>query len=165
MKKILKRLGRSMRRAVSFVVTDVIGSFFARLFSKKLRKQLLASATDEFLDLLLDGMDLAFDLSRGYRKNIRGFSARYVFRTADGKVEASASFDDGRMRVYREQIERPNVEVVFKDASAIWRYLLSKDQDILNSLLNNEVEVNGNLNYVYKFGFLARDLSVRLGVG
>ena len=43
--------------------------------------------------------------------------------------------------------------------------MFSRDQDILNSLLANDVEVDGNLNYVYKFGFMARDLGHRLGVG
>jgi hypothetical protein len=30
--------------------------------------------------------------------------------------------------------------------------------------LANEVAVDGNLNYIYKFGFMARDLVHRLGV-
>ena len=44
-------------------------------------------------------------------------------------------------------------------------FLFSRDQDILDSLLANDVELDGNLNYIYKFGFMARDLGRRLGVG
>jgi hypothetical protein len=42
-------------------------------------------------------------------------------------------------------------------------FLLSKNQDILDSVLANTVEVDGNLNYIYKFGFMVRDLIRRLG--
>ena len=56
------------------------------------------------------------------------------------------------------------VTVTFKDSAAMRRFLFSKDQDILASLLANEVEVDGNLNYIYKLGFMARDLTRRLGI-
>jgi hypothetical protein len=42
-------------------------------------------------------------------------------------------------------------------------FIFSRDQDILNSILANQVEVDGNLNYIYKFGFMARDLAKRVG--
>ena len=57
----------------------------------------------------------------------------------------------------------PTVTITFKDSAAVRRFLLSKDQDILSSIMANEVEVDGNLNYVYKLGFMARDLTRRLG--
>jgi hypothetical protein len=34
----------------------------------------------------------------------------------------------------------------------------------MDSLLANEVEVEGNLNYIYKFGFMAKELLQRLGM-
>jgi hypothetical protein len=30
--------------------------------------------------------------------------------------------------------------------------------------LNNEVEIDGNLNYIYKLGYMAHDLERRLGL-
>ena len=33
------------------------------------------------------------------------------------------------------------------------------------NLLENKVEVDGNPNYIFKFGFMVRDLGRRLGVG
>ena len=57
-----------------------------------------------------------------------------------------------------------NVAVTFDDAAALRRFLFSRDQDILATLMANDVAVDGNLNYMHKFGFLARDLTTRLGL-
>jgi hypothetical protein len=56
------------------------------------------------------------------------------------------------------------VAVTFKDPAALRRFLFSRDQDVLARILANEIAVDGNLNYVYKFGFMVRDLVHRLGV-
>jgi hypothetical protein len=142
---------------------DGFGHFVARLLSSRLVTQIKGVATDKFLELLLAGMDLAFALSRSYRENIAGFKANYLFSTADGRVNASALFIRGNMKVKTRAIADWDVRIEFKNAEALRRFLFSKDQDILNSLLANEVEVQGNLNLVYKFGFMARDLAHRLG--
>ena len=68
------------------------------------------------------------------------------------------------MKVYDEEIDKWNVRITFKDAPALQAFLFSKNQDILDSILKNEVEVDGNLNYINKFGFMARDLMRRFGV-
>ncbi len=134
------------------------------LWSKKIKDEICGEVTDEFLELLLKGMDLAFFFSSSYRRNINGFKGRYLFRTSDNKVAASAIFKDSDMQVRDSAIEDWDVRVTFKNATALSNFIFSKNQDILNSLLANEVEVDGNLNYIYKFGFLARDLGKRLGV-
>ena len=144
---------------------------------KRLENELLGEVTDEFLELLLRVMKLAFSIDKaldlslspfeGFRKNIEGFKGRYLFRTADNRVAASAIFKDSDMRVEDDPddpIDNWDVRVTFKDAASLRAFLFSKDQDILNSLLENKVAVDGNLNYIYKFGFMARDLGRRLGV-
>jgi hypothetical protein len=68
------------------------------------------------------------------------------------------------MKVHKKDVDKWNVRITFKDAPALHAFLFSKNQDILDSLLRNEVEVDGNLNYIHKFGFMARDLIRRLGV-
>jgi len=110
-------------------------------------------------------MDLAFCLCESYRENIKDFKGCYVFRTADNLVAASATFKDGDMEVHEEEMDDWDVRVTFKDAAALRAFILSRDQDILDSLLANDVETDGNLNYVYKFGFMVRDFAHRLGVG
>lgn len=158
------RTKRIVLRPFSFILPDWGGNRITTLFSRKLRRQLYGEVTDEFLELLLKGMDLAFCLSRGYRKNIKAFEGQYLFRTADNLVVASATFDNGNMKVHHKAIDHWDVMITFKDAEALNAFLFSKNQDILNSVLANDVEVDGNLNYVYKFGFMARDLGRRCGV-
>ncbi len=131
---------------------------------KQLITQIEGKVTDDFLGLLLNIMGLTFRLSRGYRKNIKDFSGRYVFCTADGRVTEYVVFQDGRMKVYDSVQDVWNVKVTFKDATALRNFIFSRDQDIVDSILANDVEVDGNLNYIYKFGFMARDLGHRLGV-
>ena len=155
---------RLLLKPLSIFISDAIGHFIVRLCSKKLVLQLEGFATDKFLGLLLKGMGLAFFLSKGFRQNIAGFRGNYLFSTNDGQVCASALFAKGRMTVGDGGIDNWDVRVDFKDAEALRKFLFSKDQDILNSLLANEVDVQGNLNLIYKFAFLARDLARRLGV-
>ena len=159
------RLKRTILRPVPYLFSDRTGLFITRLWSKSLREELYGKVTDRFLELLLQGMDLAFCLSKGYRKNIKNFKGRYLFRTADNTVAASATFRDGDMEVHEEVIDDWDSRVTFKDAAALMAFIFSRDHDILDSILKNDVEVDGNLNYIYKFGFMARDLSQRIGVG
>ena len=160
------KLKRILLRPIPYLFSDVAGDFTARLLSKRLREELGGTATDKFLDLLLAGMDLAFALSNGYRKNIRDFEGRYLFRSADKHIASAAIFKDGDMQVDPEgAIDDWDVRVTFTDWKALRDFLFSGDQDILDSLLENKVEVDGNPNYIFKYGFMVRDLGRRLGVG
>jgi hypothetical protein len=157
------KLKKATSGLFSFIVTDSLGHFVIRTFSRGLRKASLGELTDECLELLLEGMEWAFILSRGYRRNIKGFKGAYVLGTGDNLVITSISFDRGKMTVYEGAIPDWDVRVTIKDVQAFWRFVFSRDHDILSLVLANEVEIDGNLNYVYKFGFLARDLAHRLG--
>jgi hypothetical protein len=155
---------RTLLRLIPVLFSDWAGLWITRLWSRRLREEIGGIVTDKFLELLLRGLDLAFCLSKSYRRNLRDFAGRYLFQTADGLVAAAATFGKGEMHVHEEAIEDWDVRITFQDAAALRGYLFSRDQDILDSILANEVEVDGNLNYVYKFGFMARDLARRLGV-
>jgi hypothetical protein len=160
------KLERILLRPIPHLFSDPVGNFIARLWFKRLREELGGTATDKFLDVLLAGFDLAFYLSKDFRKNIEGFQGRYLFRSADNLVASAATFKDGDMQVEPEgAIDDWNVRVTFKDWTALRDFLFSVDLDILDSLLENKVEVDGNPNYIFKFGFMARDLGRRLGVG
>ncbi|MEK7404492.1 MAG: hypothetical protein AAB225_05240 [Acidobacteriota bacterium] len=155
---------RTTLRLVSPALPGRAQDWLVRSLSQPLAQQFYGQITDQFLELLLRGMDLAFALSRDYRRNIEGFRATYVWKTRDGSLACSAVFHDGNMTVDTQARPNPDVLITFKDARALWAFLLSEDQDALDSILANTVEVEGNLNYIYKYGFLARDLSKRLGV-
>jgi hypothetical protein len=68
------------------------------------------------------------------------------------------------MTVDDRAIVPSDVQVTFTNAKALWSFLLSENQDVLNSILENTVEVEGNLNYLYRFGFLAKELTRRIGI-
>lgn len=120
--------------------------------------------TDRFLEILLHAMKLGFLLVPGYRRNLYGWSGTLVFCTREKHVGATTHFKNGRMLVEETASSKGNSTVVFKDGAALRSFLFANDQDIFNSLLANTVEVEGNLNYVCKFGFMAKDLLYRLGV-
>jgi len=151
-------------RAFSGVFPEGARNSLHRRLCRPLVEQFYGKVTDEFLELLLRGMELSFCLLKGYRENIKGFKGTYVFTTEDGQVGCSAVFADGDLDVETKPRSPYEARVTFTDAKALWRFLLSQNQDILNSILANDVDVDGNLNYIYKFGFLARDLQHRLGV-
>ena len=131
----------ALLRPIPYLFSDSTGKFLIKRWSKDLTEQIYGKVTDKFLELLLKGMDLAFYLSKGYRKN-----------------------RDGDMSVHEGAQDDWDARITFKNAAALRSFIFSKDQDILNSLLKNEVEVDGNLNYIYKFGFMARDLAHNLGI-
>ncbi len=120
--------------------------------------------TDNFLELLLGGMDLSFLFSKGYRRNIQNYTGSILFRTRDEDVAVSASFERGDMKVNKKPdlSAKYDVKIIFKNVTALLEYLFSKDQDILNVMLENDVEVDGNLSHVYRFGHLAKDLQHRI---
>ncbi len=158
------RLKRTALSPFRLVLPDRAGMAMARVFSGRLRDQINAAVTNQFVELLLRGMDLAFCLSRGYHKHIEQFQGTYLFRTARDEIVHTAIFADGNMQVRNESVADWNVRVTFRNAEVLKVFLLSPDRDIVDAVLKNDVEVDGNLNYIYKFGFMAMDLAKRLGV-
>jgi hypothetical protein len=159
------KLNRFVLRPVSnlFNGADV---FLTKLFTKKLKKQLLGRVTDNFITLLLRGMDMFFCLTQDddFQRNLENFEGRYFFKTADDDeaIKASAAFSDGDMHVYEGAIKNWDVMVTFKNGKALRNFLFSEKQDIFDSISRGEVEVDGNLNYIYKFAFMAKDILRRL---
>ena len=127
-------------------------------------KEFFSANPQEFVDLLLEGMTWAFCLCRPFRRNLRGFHATYGFMTQDGAVAETVHFADGKMTRQKGLVPPQTVRVTFLTAKALQGFLFSGNQDILQPMLANEVAVEGNLNYVYKFAFMARDLVDRLGI-
>lgn len=135
---------------------------------------LSGTIADWTLENLLIAMKLGFEASnafpaallglQGYHANIEGFNAVYAFATEDGAVEAAAIFEDGEMLVEPTAPDEWDIRVTFRDVDALWRSIFSGGTDIIDSVLANDVQVYGNLNYLFKFGFMARDLKERLGL-
>lgn len=117
-----------------------------------------AGLLDVFLENLLRTIRLALFLDPRFRKNIEDFDARYVFESEDGRVAASAIFRNGRMRVKTVAIPDPTVKVTFRDDLCLWQFLMADDPDVFAFVLGNKLRYEGNLNYLLKFGYMAKHL-------
>jgi hypothetical protein len=155
-------VSRSVLRFISSRLPEWAQHRVLRCFSSGLEAQLSDHVTDEFLATLLRFMDLAFLLCPGYRCNILGFQGTCVFRTANEKVAHTAVFNGGHMEVKDGAQPVYDVRVTFKDSRALCSFVMSEEPDIMDAILANAVYVEGNLNYLYRFGFLANDLKRRL---
>jgi hypothetical protein len=121
---------------------------------------LTSEFAEDFLQILLGLMTVVFMFDGDFRKNIEGFEGGYQFRSKDGCITVSARFRDNRLEVREEEIAAPDITVLFKDGKALMGYLLTPKPDILGSMLRQEVSLDGNLNYLYKFAFMAKRLQL-----
>jgi hypothetical protein len=138
--------------------------FFRNLRAKRAINKLLESitseVTEEFLELLLKGMSLIALVDGRFRRNIENFNARYLFKSRDNRITVGVVFRDNRMRVYEKNIDDTDVTLIFRNQKALRDFLLSPKPDILGGLLRQDVTFDGNLNYLYKFAYMANHLKL-----
>ena len=141
-------------------------NIFRRWKQKRVEQQFLDclqnEAAEEFLELILNLMRLAFKVDADFRRNIEGFTGRYQFRSVDNSVTIAALFTGKDLNVKERLIPDADVSVIFKDGRSLMNYLLATDRDILKLVLNNEVVLKGNMNYMMKFGYMANHLQLAL---
>lgn len=139
---------------------------FARRFERKVAEEFIRGIEGEVAEtiiiVLLSLMKLRFMVDRSYRKNIENFKGRYKFKSEVGGIAVLVNFDNGKMDFKETDANGANVTCTFKDGKSLINLLLSKDRDILRGLLKNEITLTGNLNYMYKFGFMANHLILEL---
>lgn len=116
--------------------------------------------TEGFLELLLNMMSLAFLFDHEFRRNIEGFKGRYVFQSRDKTITVSAVFSDGMLVVEKSIISEPDITITFRDDKALMGFILAPKPDILGAMLRQDVVLDGNLNYLYKFAFMAKRLQL-----
>jgi hypothetical protein len=151
------------------MVKAVLIAIFNLLFFRSARARRAADrfieafkseVAEEFLELLLTLMSLVFWLDKDFRRNIQGFCGRYLFCSADRSITVAAVFKDNRLKIYEKEIDNTDVTVVFRNSKALMDFIISPKPDILGSLLRQDVTINGNLNYVYKFAYMAKHLQL-----
>jgi hypothetical protein len=125
---------------------------------RQLNNCIESEVAEEFLQTLLTLMKIMFAIQPDYRRNIVNFNGRYQFASKDGEVTVAAIFEKSRMKVVEGIIENPNITVTFRSGKALLKFLLSPKQDILISMLNREIQTDGNLNYISKFGYMSKRL-------
>lgn len=121
-----------------------------------------SEAAEEFLQILLSLMQITFVINHEYRRNIKNFAGRYQFRSADGQVTMAAVFRNGRMEVMEKTITAPHITITFRDGRTLLNFIISPRQDILGSMLRHDVRTSGNLNYLNKFGYMAKQLQLMM---
>lgn len=123
--------------------------------AKKLIDCIEGTAIDNVLDILLKLMGLMFRLDHDYRRNIENFQATYVFTDYNGDFYTAVYFDNGKMKVSNKTVSSPTFKLIFRDSNALISVLFQGATDILNAMLNQEVDFEGNINYMSKFGYMA----------
>ena len=158
-------VSRAALRLASGILPERVQESLVPRFCGDLIAELSGTVTDGFLEALLSGMEVAFALSSSYRRNIEGFAAVFVFRTRDNRVGATAVFKSGKLSIESEPRSTFDTCISFRDADGLRKSLLAGDQNILDTMLSDPVDVEGNLSNLYRFGYLAKELTLLFGVG
>ena len=133
-------------------------------------EEMTSQKMDKIIELLLDGMSLAFVFNKKFRRNIDHFNAKFAFTSDDGDIGASAVFRPsrffrtGRMRVENKAVDDADVTIRFKNGRAMAEFLFSENPDLISALIDNKLSFKGNLNYIFKFAYMARHLPRELGI-
>ncbi|MGA9755184.1 MAG: hypothetical protein WBV23_08565 [Desulfobaccales bacterium] len=134
---------------------------------KKFLDTLEAEAAENIMEGLLLLMKTRFlidpiIIGSDYRQNLDKFDADYQFRSKSGDINVLVKFHDGQMDWEKSLSEDVNATLEFKDGQALINYLFNyvvlQSRDFLQSIINNEIRVSGNLNYLYKFLFMANHM-------
>lgn len=140
----------------------ILRKWWRRRVERRFLKCLESETAEEFLKLLLKLMSLSFKIDEDFCRNITGFTGRYQFRSIDDSVTIAALFTGKDLKVKERLIPDADVSVIFKDSKSLMNYLLATDRDILRLVLNNEVVLKGNINYMLKFGYMADHIQLAL---
>lgn len=126
---------------------------------KELEKKLLDAVegriTENVMDVVLSLMSVLFVLDKNYRKNIHNFEAVYVFTDQNDDFYVAARFHKDRLTIQNKKVDNPNFILRFRDNEALVKLLFSGAPDILNAMLNQQVDFEGNVNYINKFAYMA----------
>ncbi len=133
-----------------------------RKAKKEFQQCMAGESVETSPEILFRLMDLFFQLNPDFRKNIQGFTGRYQFKSEDNKVAVLATFDDEQITVEEALSPEADIVMTFKDGRSIINSFFSPRKDILKTLHDNEVALQGNLNYVYKLGFLTDHIQLAL---
>lgn len=140
------------------------------LLRELILKEMTTEKMDLLLELMLDGMNIVFVLNPDFRRNINTFKARYTFHIGSNGKGASVEFSPiplfryGRMIVKRRPADDANVSVTFEDGRSMAEFLFSGTPDIFGALLDNKLSFRGNLNYLFKFAYMAKHLQKIMGI-
>jgi len=135
--------------------------FRARNRMKEFLQRLEEGVTDDILKVLLELMSLVFLIDRDFRRNIEGFKATYVFKDYAGLAYTLVRFKNNKMYVKRQKEDNPTFTLRYKDGHSLFKLLLSDSPNVLKAMLDQEVDFQGNINYINKFAYMAIHLKLK----
>jgi hypothetical protein len=141
---------------------DLITQQAQKKLWEQFNNSLSSEVAEEFLQTLLTLMQIVFVVNHEYRRNIKNFEGRYQFCSKDGEVTIAAIFHNNRMDVLEKKIDKPDITITFRDGRTLLNFIISPRQDILGSMLRHDVVTEGNLNYLYKIGYMAKQLQLMM---
>jgi hypothetical protein len=134
--------------------------FRARCIGRRLAN-IGAELGEELIKVLLRGIRLALLLDPDFRKGLKTFKGRYLFKSRESEIEVEAVFDRGRVTWSERPKGRHHATLVFKNPGVLWHLLLSGRPDLLGAMLQQDVTFDGNLNYLYRFAYMANHLRLQ----
>ena len=140
-----------------------VRNFRTKLGLKKLLKCFESEASEEFLKILLKAMCLVLFIDRDYRKNIKNFNGKYLFKSNDNSIKVAAFFKNNRMKVTEDVSSGyvPNVTLDFRNSKALMDFIMNPNPDVIKSIMNQDLVMNGNFNYLLKFAYMAKHLRLK----
>jgi hypothetical protein len=149
-----------MRGAAMYDLEGIIGGLTPDAAKQKVGAHFIKilgdEVTEKFLETLLILMKIKFRFDPEYRRNLENFRGALRFRCRGSNIDVLVSFADQKMKVSEDPAGPANVIITFRDSRALRKVITTGN--IMGSLLNADVVSDGNINYLYKFGFLARHL-------
>lgn len=152
-------------------VLEDIGDDLEQLTKYKKHKNILGdrlvnmiggNEIEGLLEVLLELMSLTLILDKDFGRNIKNFNANMVFTDKAGDFYVVAQFQNGKLKVSNKKQENYAFKLAFKDEKALAAILFSGAPDILKAMLNQEVDFEGNINYMNKFAYMALHLVLSL---
>ena len=129
---------------------------------RQLMEDYFSKNAPSVLQTLMEFMCLAYSSNSELRKHIKNIHAGYHFSFRDHDTQISLQIKNGGMRVFRGNIDLPNVSLEFRDSNALRKLLFSAKPDLLEMILMQDIVTDGNLVYMFKFAYLVRHLQMKL---
>jgi len=114
------------------------------------------------LRTMLEFMCLAYSSNFELRKHLKNIRAIYLFRFKNYDTQIALEMNKEVMRVFRGNIDQPDVILTFNDSEALRKLFFSVKPDILDMMLKQDIVTDGNLVYMYKFMYMLRHLRTKL---
>ena len=152
--------------AIAKWVNDNGGGAVKPIIADLMKSRWVEMAKSEYGHKLLTGllklMNLAFSMDTSLRKNLENFDGHYLFRIEEEDYAVAARFNENGITVKQGEPEQTDICIRFRNARVLSDFLLSSDPDILDAVLKQDVAIDGNLNYLFKFAYMAKQLQQTL---